>query len=246
MNIASALGNGTEGPARWSLRLLGGFELSVLPGGERVALLGKRERVLLAYLALSPNYRQPRRKLTTLLWGDAADETALDNLRVCIWKLRKALGHAEHRVIASEGEDIVLDAAAFEVDVLTFRHLAAQSDRTELDVAAKLYVGEFLDGLDIESEESLSTGARRNVFLRKPTRSRDGSPTRRIRFCASPPRSTGAPSMMRHGSFVPLRARPITLRDSPHWLANWVSFIRILARRNACSNTRSRPPNKEF
>src|SRR6185503_13945080 len=97
MDTSSALGNGTERQARWSLRLLGSFELSVLPGGERVALPGKRERVLLAYLALSPNYRQPRRKLVSLLWGDAADETTLDNLRNCLWNLRKALGDTEHR-----------------------------------------------------------------------------------------------------------------------------------------------------
>ena len=67
MDTASPLGNRTEGPARWSLRLFGGFELSVLPGGERVASPGKRERVLLAYLALSPNCRQPRTEI-----GDAA------------------------------------------------------------------------------------------------------------------------------------------------------------------------------
>src|SRR6185503_16931259 len=116
-----------------------------------VALPGKRERVLLAYLALSPNYRQPRRKLVTLLWGDAADETTLDNLRNCLWNLRKALGDTEHRVVASEGEDILLDVAAFDVDVLAFRRLA-QSGRPELEEAAELYSGEFLDGLAIESE----------------------------------------------------------------------------------------------
>ena len=44
--------------ARWSLRLFGGFELTTLPGHENVVLPGKRERVLLAYLALSPNCRQ--------------------------------------------------------------------------------------------------------------------------------------------------------------------------------------------
>jgi TolB-like protein/DNA-binding SARP family transcriptional activator len=143
----------TEGPAHWSLRLLGGFDLVALSGGERVALPGKRERVLLAYLAFSPNGRQPRRKLAALLWGDAGDETALDNLRTCVWSLRKALGDGEHRIIASEGEDIVLDASAFDVDVLAFRRLAAQSGRVELETAAKICSGEFLDGLGIESEE---------------------------------------------------------------------------------------------
>src|SRR4029077_18900665 len=94
-----------------------------------------------------------RRKLAALLWGNATDETLLDNLRACIWKLRKALGDTEHDVIASEGEDIVLDAAAFDVDALAFRRLAGQSERVGLEEAGTLCSGEFLDGLDIDSEE---------------------------------------------------------------------------------------------
>jgi len=140
-------------PARWSLRLLGGFELVALPGGASAIPLGKRERLLLAYLSLSPKFAQPRRKLATLLWGDANDETLLDNLRLAVWKLRKALGDSEHRVLASEGEDIVLDGTIFEVDVLAFRRLATQPGRAELEAAAALSSGEFLDGLDIDSEE---------------------------------------------------------------------------------------------
>src|SRR5262245_27723607 len=112
MDKASASDGGTQRQVRWSLRLLGGFGLSVLPNGEKVALPGKRERVLLAYLALTPNCRASRRKLTALLWGDASDETTLDNLRVCVWGLRKALADAQHHIIASDGEDIVLNAAA--------------------------------------------------------------------------------------------------------------------------------------
>src|SRR5262245_2364714 len=101
MDRVSPSSSGTDEPKRWSLRLFGGFELGTLPGGERIALPGKRERVLLAYLALSPNCRQPRRKLAALLWGDATDETLLDNLRASLWKLRKALGDSEHGTIAS-------------------------------------------------------------------------------------------------------------------------------------------------
>jgi len=47
----------------------------------------------------------------------------------------------------------VLDAASFDVDALAFGRLAAQSGRSELEAAAKLYTGELLDGLDIESKE---------------------------------------------------------------------------------------------
>src|SRR5262249_53672369 len=138
---------------RWSLRLLGGFELCRLPDGRRVPLPGKRERVLLAYLALSPNCRRPRRKLATLLWGDASDETALDNLRTCIWSLRKTLGDTGRRLVASDGEDVVLDANAFEVDAVEFLRLAARDARADLESAANLYAGEFLDGFAIDNEE---------------------------------------------------------------------------------------------
>ena len=149
---ASLLGNGFDGPARFSLRLFGGFQLA-LHSGERVQVAGRRERMLLAYLAMSPNCRQPRQKLAVLFWGDSPEEIALHNLRTCVWNLRKGLCDSEHRTIASEGEVIVLDTAAFEIDALAFRHLATNPSQTELEAAANLYSGEFLDGLDIESEE---------------------------------------------------------------------------------------------
>jgi TolB-like protein/DNA-binding SARP family transcriptional activator len=144
--------DGVKGQAaHWSLRLFGGFELTALATGEKVALPGKRERVLLACLALSPNSRQPRRKLATLLWGDSADETALDNLRTTIWRLRKALSDTERRFVLSDGEDVVIHSTAFEIDVVALRRLAAEP--ASLERAAGLYMGELLCGLDIENEE---------------------------------------------------------------------------------------------
>jgi TolB-like protein/DNA-binding SARP family transcriptional activator/cytochrome c-type biogenesis protein CcmH/NrfG len=153
MGAASALQNGNDGPARWSIRLFGDFQLSDRETGERVVLPGKRERVLLAYLALSPDARQPRRKLVTLLWGEGADETSLENLRTAVFNVRKALGDTERSIVASEDRDIVLDASAFEVDVLEFRRLSAGPGTAELEEAAKLYTGDFLAGLGIETEE---------------------------------------------------------------------------------------------
>jgi TolB-like protein/DNA-binding SARP family transcriptional activator len=153
LDTASASGSGIDAQVRWSLRLLGGFELKKAPGGDRVALPGKRERMLLALLALCPNGRQPRRALATLLWGDAADETLLDNLRTCVWRLRKALNDTEHRVITSEGDNIVLETSAFAVDAFAFRRLATQSDRINLEAAANLYTGELLGGGAVDNEE---------------------------------------------------------------------------------------------
>jgi DNA-binding SARP family transcriptional activator/TolB-like protein len=149
--IVSGVETGSPASPRLSLHLLGVFELA--RGGQKVAVPGKRERALLAYLALSPKGRQPRRKLAALLWGDATDETLLDNLRTCVWRLRKAMGDAGHRLLASDEDDIVLDLAAFDVDLLTLRSLCRQAGRAELDAAARLCSGEFLSGLDLDSEE---------------------------------------------------------------------------------------------
>ncbi len=149
----SALEHRIGEPARGSLRLFGVFEFSLLPTGDRVASLGKRERALLAYLALSPKGRQTRRKLATSIWGEGTDQAVLDNLRTCLWRLRKALGENGHRFIASDDEDIVLNTAALDVDALIFERYATQSGRAELETAANLYRGEFLEGLELGGEE---------------------------------------------------------------------------------------------
>ncbi len=141
-------------PARWSLRLLGGFELGGLPGGESVAPPGKRERVLLAYLALSPNGRQPRRKLATLLWGDAdRRDHARQSAHLPSGTCARRLAIQSIASLPPKAKTLCSTCHAFDVDVLAFRRLAAQSGRTELEAAATLYSGEFLDGLVIESEE---------------------------------------------------------------------------------------------
>ncbi len=146
--------SGIDTAARWMLNLLGGFELRAMAGDERVAVPGRRERLLLSYLAMSPNGRRSRSKLAVVLWGDTgARETVLDNLRTCLWALRKVIGDVKHDVIASDGDDIVLNLSAFEVDALTFRTLAAREAAGDLEVAANLYRGELLGGLEIEGEQ---------------------------------------------------------------------------------------------
>ncbi|HEX5279978.1 MAG TPA: BTAD domain-containing putative transcriptional regulator [Micropepsaceae bacterium] len=142
----------TECRARWSLRLFGKFELTELATGANIPVPGKRERALLAYLAVSAGEREFRHKLTTLLWGGDSDAT-LDNLRNCIFNLRRAFGKFGHQVISSQGREIVLDVSSVDVDVVQFRRLASQTEPESLQQAANLYGGDFLDGLSIASDE---------------------------------------------------------------------------------------------
>lgn len=138
--------------SRWSLRLFGGFEIR-RADGEPVPLSGKRERVLLAYLALNADRRRGRRELVEILWGDAADSTTLDNLRTCLWSLRKALGDPNHDAVVSDREWIGINAAAFDVDAWTFLDLVDGEDPRDLERAMDLYTGDLLQGIDIASPE---------------------------------------------------------------------------------------------
>ena len=95
--------NFSESGARWSLRLFGELHLEG-PDGETLNLPGRRERVLLAYLAMAPDFKESRRNLIGLLWGDKADNTTLDNLRTCLWSLRKSLSDQDHQLVLSERE----------------------------------------------------------------------------------------------------------------------------------------------
>ena len=54
--------------ARCNLRVLGGFALTAKDGGG-LALPTKKDRLLLAFLALHPGQQQTREKLYGLLWA---------------------------------------------------------------------------------------------------------------------------------------------------------------------------------
>lgn len=147
------------------LTLLGEFAIAHADGTP-VHLPGKRERVLLAYLALQPNQRERRRKLAGILWGDSSDETLLDNLRTCVWTLRKAIGDSDRTLVVSQDDNILLSPGAFLVDALEFETLAKRPDREALEPAAELYRGELLEGLGINNAEYEAWLTTRQTHLR--------------------------------------------------------------------------------
>ena len=137
---------------RWSLHLFGDLRVE-RSDGKAVKIPGRRERALLAYLALAPDLKESRRKLIGLLWSDTSDGMMLDNLRTCLWSLRKALGDPDHRLVLSERDWIGLNRDVLEVDLWTFRELAAGGERDDLERAIEIYAGELLQGLDLDNEE---------------------------------------------------------------------------------------------
>src|SRR5687768_17819083 len=71
------------------IRLLGKFE--VKSDGKLVAITSRPAQSLFAFLILHAGISHRREKLAGMLWPDSLEETARDNLRHALWRVRKAL-----------------------------------------------------------------------------------------------------------------------------------------------------------
>jgi predicted ATPase/DNA-binding SARP family transcriptional activator len=103
------------------VRLLGKFEVS--QDGKIITITSRPAQSLFAYLILNAGIAHRREKLAGLLWPDSLEETARDNLRHALWRMRKALEtasstrllHADDVTISfTELSDYWLDAAELE------------------------------------------------------------------------------------------------------------------------------------
>lgn len=127
------------------LNLFGGFGLRRSDGGE-VRLPTRKAEALLAYLACHPGEKQPRDRLTAMLWGDRGDRQARHSLSQTLLSIRQAFEGAD-ALLMVERETVAACAEAVTSDVLDFQRLIDSEDglRSALD----LYRGEFLDGFNM-------------------------------------------------------------------------------------------------
>ena len=123
-----------------------------LPGRKELALFG-------AYLAMTPDEAHSREWLLALLWPDLPPDSARNNLRVTLYRLRKALGQgAISFLIESNRYTVRMNGAgAVQADAVQFydlmeayrRHThveraACPTCRDWMVRAAALYQGELL------------------------------------------------------------------------------------------------------
>jgi len=136
--------------AKLCLTMLG--PLSLYRDGVAVQLPRSRKvRALLAYLALAAQGTS-RSQLCDLLWDAPSDPRG--ELRWSLSRLRSVVNDAGHNRVGTEGEFITLDVTDCRVDVLDV-HAAiergvAQVELRELRSLARLFAGEFLEGLHMD------------------------------------------------------------------------------------------------
>ena len=144
------------------LRLLGGFSLSGQDGGA-IDVSSRKNRALLAVLALSRNMRLPRLTVADLLWGSHGEDQARSSLRQSLTVLRRELG--SHAAILTAADDAIgLAAGGLTTDAAQLLAAADGAGLPDLD-AAEAWTGELLPGhaLAEEAFESWLASERRRL-----------------------------------------------------------------------------------
>jgi len=131
--------------AACSLTLLGGLGLRSADGRE-LALSTRKDRLLLAHLAMNAGRPLARDRLAGLLWGDRAETQARDSLRQSLAAIRQAFRNAALDPIISDRDSVTFNSSGIDIDVVNFERMAG-----EVPVrahAAALYRGALLEGID--------------------------------------------------------------------------------------------------
>src|SRR5215207_267529 len=93
------------------IRLLGKFEINHTK--QPINISSRPAQSLFTYLILNAGTAHRREKLAGMLWPDSLEETARDNLRHALWRVRKALESASStRFLRADDLTIKFEAAS--------------------------------------------------------------------------------------------------------------------------------------
>jgi TolB-like protein/Tfp pilus assembly protein PilF len=133
------------------LQLLGEFSLSGSDGSP-IAVTSKKNRALLAILALSAGFHATRERLAGLLWGDHGEEQARSSFRQSLAILRKELGVAGTAVLDIHDDLVALRPDAISIDAVEILNGANAEDLASLRASALFHRGDLLADLALREE----------------------------------------------------------------------------------------------
>ncbi len=109
-----------------------------------------KDLALLYYLAVSGR-PQPRDSLAALLWGEVGEESARRNLRTSLSELHRRLG--DHLAITRDKRSLRPEQCTLDVWLLQrfANNCLAAADPAQLQAAAALYRGDFLEGFRLHN-----------------------------------------------------------------------------------------------
>jgi len=128
------------------VRLLGKFDVKCEQ--KPIDIASRPAQSLFAYLILSAGTSHRREKLAGMLWPDSLEETARDNLRHALWRMRKALpknSNAEY-ILADELSIVFNTAADYWLDADELEKVSDSASADDLIAVLSNYQGELLPG----------------------------------------------------------------------------------------------------
>ena len=134
-----------------NLALLGPLSLTDEQGCE-ITVASKKNRLLLAMLALAPESSISRDLLAGTLWRDHSEEQARNSLRQVLAVLRRELSGREMQMFSSFDTTLTLSPKVVTIDVEQFARDATAADAESLRQALRLWRGPFLADVAIEDE----------------------------------------------------------------------------------------------
>lgn len=132
--------------ARLEVHLLGQFNLTYK--NKPINISSRPAQSLFAYLLLNAGTAYRREKLAGMLWPDFPEDTARDNLRHALWRVRKSLEAASAtRFLQADDLTISFKATAeYWLDAAELKKLNENASAEELVAALSEYKGELLPG----------------------------------------------------------------------------------------------------
>src|SRR5690348_4118737 len=125
------------------LQSLGGLSITALHGSLADVATRRHALAFLALMAAAGDNGMSRERIMALLWPEADEAHARNNLKQLSFAIRRGLNA---KLLASISPNLKLDFFVMSADVEDFGRALASGN---LELAAELYAGPFLDGFHL-------------------------------------------------------------------------------------------------
>ncbi len=149
LSSSSLLSNSLSAPA-FTISMLGSFHMFTSTGGDPVVIStvqpagSKLANQLCAYLVLHQQKPVKRAELAVKFWPNSTHAAALENLRHCLVKLRKALGSEAWRLRSDDNRLVSFDLTGAVLDTFAFELLISSKNIHDVIQGIHAYTGPLL------------------------------------------------------------------------------------------------------
>lgn len=105
---------------------------------------------LLGILATRPKRPTSRHEIASLLWSESEEAAARTSLRQVIHAIRAEVG--PNALESVDENTLAINSDVLHADVLAFTDCATSANVSDLEKAAELYRGQFLEGIDLHDD----------------------------------------------------------------------------------------------